>query len=168
MRLDVKSGVMVAMLVSVVVAGCGEATKSATQAGGTAGTTSVTKARAEGMYLASVAPVNTAGEAFQTVAKSWTSSTTASRAAAAVAPLATALTGFRTKLVALADAYPPAASDLRALMNADAQLIRDLASTKAPGAFSASSLTQRITDDNSKASKAADAVRSELGLPPPQ
>jgi hypothetical protein len=127
----------------------------------------MTKEQAAREYLAAINPSNEAVRTLQGKAKGWTESTPASQAAADAKPVVDALTAARTKLLALAAAYPPAATDLKAEVNAYAPLQGDLESLATVNTLNSSSWSQQFNKDRSASSAAAAIVRSDLGLPPP-
>jgi len=127
----------------------------------------MTKEQAAHTYLAAVATPNEVLRTFLAKANGWTDSTPPTQAAADAKPLIDAITTLRTKLQALATAFPPAATDPKAVITAQALLPGDLASLEAVNALNASSFAQTVTRD-ARALRAATAiVRSDLGLPPP-
>jgi hypothetical protein len=127
----------------------------------------MTKRQAAHTYLAAVATPNEVLRTFLAKANSWTDSTSSTQAAADARPLIDAITTLRTKLQALAAAFPEAATDLKAVVAAQAVLQGDLASLAAVNALNASSFAQTVTRD-ARALRAATAIlRSHLGLPPP-
>jgi hypothetical protein len=168
----------VGIALAVAIAGCGSAaTKTATRsnppsqtsAATTTATASapqaMTKAQAGQTYLADVAPANASIKAFATKARAWTDSTSSSQAAAQAQPVIQAMTGLRTKILALANAYPAAADDLKAFVTAFAPLQGDLISLQSVNALSGSSWAQQYASDASKTVAASAIVRSDLGLP---
>jgi hypothetical protein len=127
----------------------------------------MTKGQAAHTYLAAVARPNEVLRTFLAEANGWTDSTRSTQAAADARPLIDVMTTLRAKLLALATAYPAAATDLKAAINRQATLQADLASLEAVATLDASSFAQRVTRD-ARALRAATAiVRSDLGLPPP-
>jgi hypothetical protein len=127
----------------------------------------MTTERAAHTYLAAVATPNEVLRTFLATANRWTDSTPSTQAAADAKPLIEAITTLRTKLQALAAAFPAAATDLKAVVTAQALLQGDLASLAAVNALNASSFAQTVSRD-ARALRAATAiVRSHLGLPPP-
>ncbi len=124
----------------------------------------MSKAHAARLYPAAVKPVNAAELAWNAAARSGATPVAAAPSADA---LAQALVTSDSRLLRLALAYPPAASDLRALVNADARAEGDLRSVIAQNAATLPGWTQQMGQDNAKSATAADAVRADLGLPPP-
>ena len=127
----------------------------------------MTKEQAAHTYLAAVATPNEVLRRFLANANGWTDSTPSTRAAADAKPLIDAITTLRTKLQALAAAFPAAATDLKAVVIAQALLQGDLGSLAAVEALNASSLAQTVTRDVRALRAATAIVRSHLGLPPP-
>jgi hypothetical protein len=128
----------------------------------------MTKEQAAKAYLTAIGPANDVLHTFKAKASGWTDSTPPSQAAADAKPTIDAITTMRTKLLALAVAYPAAAADLKAQVNATAALQGDLASLATLDMTNASSWVQQFTKDASATSAASAIVRSDLGLPPPQ
>jgi hypothetical protein len=128
----------------------------------------MTKEQAAKAYLAAIAPANDALKTLRGKASGWTDSTPSSQAAADAKPSIEAITMMRTKLLALAVAYPAAATDIKAQVNATAALQGDLASLETLNTLDASSWVQQFAKDASATSAASAIVRSDLGLPPPQ
>jgi hypothetical protein len=127
----------------------------------------MTKEQAAHAYLAAVATPNGVLRTFLAKANGWTDSTPSTQAAADAKPLIDAITTLRTKLQALAATFPAAATDLQAVVTAQAVLQGDLTSLAAVNALNASSFAQTVARD-ARALRAATAiVRSRLGLPPP-
>jgi hypothetical protein len=127
----------------------------------------MTKRQAAHTYLAAVATPNEVLRTFLAKANSWTDSTSSTQAAADARPLIDAITTLRTKLQALAAAFPAAATDLKAVVTAQALLQGDLTSLEAVNALNASSFAQTVTRDARALRAATTIVRSHLGLPPP-
>jgi hypothetical protein len=166
----------IATALAVAVAGCGGSTKTvtapapATQAPAATATPSatasaMTKEQAAHAYLTAVAPADAIGKAFFAKAKAWPDSTSGSQAASDAKPYVQAITDLRTKLLDLAKAYPAAATDLKAMVNANAPVQGDLAGLANVDGLSESSWGQQFATDASKMSSAIDIVRSDLGLP---
>jgi hypothetical protein len=127
----------------------------------------MTKEQAAKAYLAAIAPATDALRGLQAKANAWTDSTPSSQAAADAKPTVDALTTLRSKLLALAAAYPAAAADLKAAVNAQAIVQADLANLGTVNTFNASSWVQQFVKDASATTAASAIVRSDLGLPPP-
>jgi hypothetical protein len=127
----------------------------------------MTKEQAAHNYLAAVATPNDVLRRFLATANRWTDSTPSTQAAADAKPLAEVITTLRMKLEALAAAFPAAATDLQAVVTAQALLQGDLASLAAVNALNASSFAQTVTKDARALRAATSIVRSHLGLPPP-
>jgi hypothetical protein len=162
-----QSGAAAIVVATLAIVGCGGSSSSSTSASGTAASGTMTKEQAAHTYLAAVAKPNEVLRTFLAKANGWTDSTPSTQAAADAKPLIDAITTLRTKLQALAAAYPAAANDLKAVVAAQAVLQGDLASLAAVNALNASSFAQTVTRD-ARALRAATAmVRSHLGLPPP-
>ena len=155
------------VVATLAIAGCGGSSSSSTSASGTATTGTMTTERAAHTYLAAVATPNEVLRTFLATANRWTDSTPSTQAAADAKPLIEAITTLRTKLQALAAAFPTAATDLKAVVTAQALLQGDLASLAAVNALNASSFAQTITRDARALRAATVIVRSHLGLPPP-
>ena len=157
---------------AIALVGCGGTTKTvtqtapATQTTQTAPTTAMTRAQAGQAYVSAVAAVNAAGNAFNAKTQSYTDSTTGDQVTADAQPFIHALTALNAKLLSIANAYPPAAADLKALVTAYNPVIGDLQSASATNAFNASSWAQQLVADLSKTKAAVAIVRSDLGLPP--
>jgi len=98
-------------------------------------------------------------------AATWTGSTGDAAAERDAQPFVQALTNLRTGLLALANSYPPVATDIKALVTAYAPAIGDLKSLGSLSAFDASSWVQQFESDASKTDAAIAIVRSDLGLP---
>ena len=161
------SGAAALVVATLAIAGCGGSSSSSMSASGTAGAGTMTKEQAAHTYLAAVATPNEVLRTFLAKANGWTGSTPSTQAAADAKPLIHAITTLRTKLQALAAAFPAAATDLKAVVTAQALLQGDLGSLAAVEALNASSFAQTVTRD-ARALRAATAiVRSDLGLPPP-
>ena len=117
-------------------------------------------------YVASVAPANAALHAFGLwMARS--PDTTESQAAAAARPTVLALGALRSKLLALARAYPPASADVRALLAAYGPLQGDLKDLGAVSQSTVSAWLTQFAHDLDQTRAAAMALRSVLGLPAP-
>jgi hypothetical protein len=170
-----------AMVVATLAsAGCGGGSASSTPASGTATTGTMTKEQAAHTYLAAVATPNEVLRTLLAKANGWTDSLRMGwfrwcsrnrrhppRRLPDAKPLIDAITTLRTKLQALAEAFPAAATDLKAVVTAQALLQGDLTSLEAVNALTASSFAQTVTRD-ARALRAATAIlRSHLGLPPP-
>ena len=136
---------------------------STTQASST--TAATTKAQAGSSYLAAVGPSNSAMDSFSTEAQAWTDSTTDSQAEDQAQPLIAAIRTLEPKLLAIATDYAPAATDLKAEVNAAAAVQGDLASLSNVNFLNASSWTQQFASDAAKLGAASNIVRSDLGLP---
>jgi hypothetical protein len=155
------------MVATLAIAGCGGSGSSSTSASGTATAGTMTKEQAAHTYLAAVVTPNVVLRTFLAKANGWTNSTPSTQTAADAKPLINAITTLRPKLQALAAAFPEAATDLKAVVAAQAVLQGDLASLAAVNALNASSFAQTVARD-ARALRAATAiVRSRLGLPPP-
>jgi hypothetical protein len=173
---------VLAVAVALGLTACGE-TQTVTQAAAGAttasmpttsasrsATTSATMTRAEAgrAYLAAVAPANTELVAFKAKASSWNHSTPPRHAANDAGPLISAITALRTKLLALANAYPPAADDLSNLVTANAGLQRDLAKLESLNKLNAGVWILQFAADADASHAAVVSVRFDLGLPEPQ
>jgi hypothetical protein len=155
------------VVATLAIAGCGGSSSSSTSASRTTTTGTITKEQAAHTYLAAVATPNEVLRTFLARANRWTDSTPPTQTAADAKPLIDTITALRTKLQELAAAFPAAATDLKAVITAQALLRGDLASLEAVNALNASSFAQTVTRD-ARALRAATAiVRSHLGLPPP-
>jgi hypothetical protein len=160
-------GAAAIVVATLAIAGCGGGSSRSTSASGTATAGTMTKEQAAHTYLAAVATPNAVLRTFLAKANGWTDATPSTQTAADAKPLIDAITTLRRKLQALAAAYPPAATDLKAVVAAQAVLQGDLASLESVNALDASSFAQTVTRD-ARALRAATAiVRSHLGLPPP-
>jgi hypothetical protein len=155
------------MVATLAIAGCGGSSSSSTSAFGAATAGTMTREQAAHTYLAAVATPNEVLRAFLAKANGWTDSTPSTQTAADAKPLIDAITTLRTKLQALAAAFPAAATDLKAVVTAQALLQGDLASLAAVNALNASSFAQTVTRDAGALRAATAIVRSDLGLPPP-
>jgi len=133
-----RSGAAALVVARLAIAGCGGSSSSSTSASGTAATDTMTKEQAAHTYLAAVATPNEVLRTFLAKANGWTDSTPPTQAAADAKPLIDAITTLRTKLQALATAFPPAATDPKAVITAQALLPGDLASLEAVNALNAS------------------------------
>src|SRR6516164_6970685 len=142
-----QSGAAAIVVATLAIAGCGGGGSSSTVASVTATNGTMTKERAAHTYLAAVATPNQVLRTFLGKAKGWTDSTPSTQAAADAKPLIDAIATLRTKLQALAAAFPAAATDLKAVVTAQALLRGDLASLAAVNALNASSLAQTVTRD---------------------
>jgi hypothetical protein len=155
------------VVATLAIVGCGGSSSSSTSTSVTATTGTMTKEQAAHTYLAAVATPNEVLRTFLAKANGWTDSTPSTQTAADAKPLIEAITTLRTKLLALAAAFPAAATDLKAVVTAQALLQGDLASLAAVNALNPSSFAQTVVRD-ARALRAATAiVRSDLGLPPP-
>jgi hypothetical protein len=126
------------------------------------------RAEAGRAYLAAVAPANTVLVAFKANASSWKQSTTSRQAVDDARPLIAAITALRTRLLALADAYPPAADDLNNLVAANTGLQRDLAKLESLSNLKASVWILQFAADAGASHAAVVRVRRDLGLPEPR
>ena len=167
-----------AIALSLAIVGCGGSSNTATHtararvvlqtttvASRTTPAVTMTKRRAGQAYLAAVAPTNAAGAALAGKMQAYTDSTPGSQISAQARPFERRLTELNGKLLGIATAYPPAATDLKALVTAYHPVIRDLRSATAQNSVNASSWLQRLASDLSKTQAAAAMVRSDLGLP---
>lgn len=164
----------VVVLVAVSIAACGSsssATKTIVEKGASTSATHVhtsstdaamTKAQAAKTYLADVKAANAADTTFGARAGN---STSAKQLGKLGAPLAQVFQATDSKLLALAQAYPPASADLKAQVNADAAVIADLQTLGTINALNESSAVQQFTTDGDKLDASSDIVRSDLGLP---
>jgi hypothetical protein len=162
-----RSGAAALVVATLAIAGCGGSSSSSTSASGTATTGTMTKEQAAHTYLAAVAAPNEVLRTFLAKANRWTGLTPSTEAAADAKPLIDAITTLRTKLQVLAAAFPAAATDLKAVVTAQALLQGDLSSLEAVNALNASSFAQTITRDARALRAATVIVRLHLGLPPP-
>ncbi len=128
----------------------------------------MTQAQAGQAYQAAVDPVNAAGNALGAKMQSYTDSTTADQVTTDAQPFIQAMTALNGELASLANAYPPAAADLKALVTAYNPVSGDLQSASATTVFNASSWVQQLATDLSKTKAAVAIVRSDLGLSPAQ
>lgn len=167
-----------ASALSLALVGCGGSPKKPTQTAlgsNISPTTTVasratpavtmTKQQAGQAYLAAVAPANAAGAALAGKMRAYTDSTPGSQISAQARPFERRLTELNGKLLGLATAYPPSATDLKALVTAYNPVIRDLRSATAQNSVNASSWLERLASDLTKTQTAATTVRSDLGLP---
>lgn len=171
------AAIVVAML---AVGGCGGSSSSssapttttpaatATSTSNTATTAATAKEQAAKTYVAAIGPANNALHTFVAKARGWTSSTPASQAAADARPTIEAAMILQTKLLALAAAYPAAATHLKAQVHAIAAMQGDLAGLATIDMRKVSSWEQRFIKHASATTAASAIVRSDLGLPPPQ
>jgi len=165
-------GPVLAIVAVFVLAGCGGSTKTITQiapaqtSSQTSSAATMTKQQAGQAYLAAVAPANAAGDALTAKMQAYSDSTTGDQVSADAQPFEQQLTTLNAKLLALANSYPPAASDLKALVSAYNPVVGDLQSASAQNAFSAASWVQQLASDLSKTKAAVAIVRADLGLPP--
>lgn len=156
--------VVIGMAVSVV--GCGAQTKTVTQNAPatqtqasttqTRTTAAMTKAQAAKVFLADVAPTQVAAHKLN---RELTASTTDAQLQRFGKPYIQAMQAANAKLLDLAQEYPAAATDLKALVNADTGEISDL---QAPSSINAHQLVSDINATHS----ASEIVRSDLGLAP--
>jgi hypothetical protein len=181
MKLKKIGAVAAVGIATTALAACGSATKTVTQttaapsasattptAQGTTATSATpttTKGQAGKEYLAAIGPVNAVGAKFIQGANNWTDSTTDTQAEKAAQPLMQSLTNLRGQLLSLANSYPPASTDIKALVTAYAPVIGDLASLGSQTGFSAGDWGQQFASDLSKSHAASAIVRSDLGLP---
>jgi hypothetical protein len=167
-----------AIAFSLALVGCGASPKKAAQtaparnisqtttvASRTTPAVTMTRQQAARAYLAAVAPANAAGAALAGRMRAYTDSTPGSQISAEGRPVQRRLTELNGKLLRLATAYPPAATDLKALVSAYNPVIRDLRSATAQNSVNASSWLRRLATDLTKSQTAAATVRSDLGLP---
>jgi hypothetical protein len=147
-------------------AGAAPTRSSSTPASQPTGSSSrTTKAQAAKTYLADVAPANAAIDKMESQFKAATSSTTAGQLAAEAQPVETDLAHVDGELSSLATAYPAAASDLKALISADAVVIEDLAGIRSLTNDDAKGAFDQLNQDLGKLSGAVAVVRGDLGLP---
>jgi hypothetical protein len=123
----------------------------------------MTRREAARLYLAAVAPLDKTTAAYDAVVRSGPSPAAAAPAADRVA---SALAHSDVLLLKLAQVYPHAATDLRALVGDDARSEGDLRSLVAQTAATLPAWTQQFATDNARAATAAEAVRTDLGLSP--
>ncbi len=147
------------------------ASKALTTTPATAGSTSttsttLTKAQAAQRYLAIATPVNNAAATLQTQANGWTNSTTNVEMAADAHPVIQAITEAIPSLLKLAQDYPPAANDLKALVLAVSAVSGDLNGLADLNELNLSTWESQFKHDESIESAATATVRSDLGLPP--
>jgi len=160
---------------SAAAAGCGSsstATSRATAAHAsntstTASTASTapstfTRAQAALAYLRAVQPAKAAGDAFDNQINN---NTTASEAAPLAKPVITAFGQTNIHLLTVAQHYPEAAVDIKALIDADSGVIADLAGLSSVTLLDQSSWVQSFLQDGEKTKAASSIVRSDLGLP---
>jgi hypothetical protein len=126
----------------------------------------MTQQQAGQAYLAAVAPTDAAGAALAAKMRAYTDSTPGSQISAEARPFEQRLTDLNGKLLSIATAYPPASSDLKALVTAYHPVIHDLRSATAQNSVNALSWLQRLASDLTKTQTAAAMVRSDLALPP--
>lgn len=124
----------------------------------------MTKQQAGQAYLTAAAPANAAGVALAGKMRAYTDSTPGSQISADARPVERRLTELNGKLLAIAAAYPPAATDLKALVTAYSAVVRDLRSATAQSSINATSWLRRLAADLTKTQTAAAIVRSDLGL----
>lgn len=166
------AALVAASAIAVAVAGCGSTTVETQtvqtpaahhhprQAAG-----GMTKAQADHVYLADVAPYNTAVLSMFKEFQHDDASTTTSIAAGQVKPAIAAIQTTDGRLDDLADQYRPAAADIRAMVNSDAGLLGDLVSINTVDGFNVDTWGQQVLRDVSQGHAAANMVRSDLGLP---
>jgi hypothetical protein len=164
----------VAILGAVAIAACGSTsttTKTKTVAAAPLSSSTsisstsrgVSKAQAAKAYLADVAPANSAGDAFK---KSINNNSTGPQIAQAARPLISAYNAANNKLDQLAQLYPPAGTDLKALVNSDSHVVADLSDASTVTSTNSGSWIQQLTTDLTSTKSDANIVRSDLGLPP--
>jgi hypothetical protein len=128
-------------------------------------TTTTSLKTAQSAYLADVAPVNSAINAFGQVANGWTSTTTDTQAESDAQPLLKTLNTLTTNLTDYQ--WPQVAkSDIRALVTVVANFEGDLQSLSTLNILDASSWIQQATKDDNVIGTDANFVRHDLGLPP--
>jgi hypothetical protein len=162
-----RSGAAAIVVATLAIAGCGGSSTSSTSPSVTATIGTITKEQAAHTYLVAVATPNEVLRTFLAKANGWTGSTPPAQAAVDAKPLIDAITTLRTKLTALAAAYPAAATDLKAVVTAQAVLQGDLTSLEAVNALNATSFAQTVIRDARALRAATSILRSDLGLPPP-
>lgn len=145
------------LAVAICVAACGG---SSTPAAAPASSSSPT-ADVGALYLAAVAPANAAGDVFR--AKINDQSTQAEVVAAA-APLADAYVAMDERLARI-PFTGQAATDVRALVTADGQLIGDLRAIGQQTAFSLAAFQAQFGRDVAAVGSAVTLIRADLGLP---
>jgi hypothetical protein len=122
----------------------------------------MSRAQASRAYLAAIAPANAALDAFKTKVKAMSASDT--DWASAVQPSATAAAAAynaaNVKLAHLAQSYPAAAADLKALITADGPMTGDLSNV-----VDSEDWVGALARDARTSSGAAQIVRADLGLP---
>jgi hypothetical protein len=168
---------LAALAAATAIAGCGSsapatvtqsaaAPATATQTAAAAPAAQATsKAQAAKEYLAAIAPFKAADKTADAQLKAEPDSAPAATFAKITAPVAQALTNTHSSLLAIARAYPPAASDIKGLVTASAPLIADMDNLGTQTGFSATSWEQQTISDGTAMTAAAAIVRSDLGLP---
>jgi len=138
---------------------------SATPHTGGTGATSESKQTAAAQYLAAVNPVNAACNAFGAKANQWNNQTTNTQAETDAQPCIRAMGALRSKLIALESAYPPASTDIKALLAAYSPLQGVLLSLSGLDLSSAATWLQQFARDGTATKTASSQVRADLGLP---
>jgi len=115
-------------------------------------------------YLFITGPANDALSKFRTKASGWGDSTTGTQAAKDAAPAVAALRRADSQLLRL-DWGPSMNPEVRTLVTAHGAVIRDLGSLRALKSLAPGPWLNRLVDDSSKASAAAQVLRKDLGLP---
>ncbi len=165
------------LTIPAALAGCGSSSSTktvtqtaaspatATQSAATPSTSTISKAQAAHDYLAAIAPFKATDTTVVAEINAQPDSAGAATFAKIATPLAQALTNVRPGLLAIGNAYPPAASDIKGLVTASAPVIGDVDNIGTLTAFNASSWEQQLASDASAMTAAAVIVRSDLGLP---
>ena len=162
---------VVAFASALALGGCGGASSStssptATSTSSSAAPSSMSKAQAAATYLSIATGVQGPTNQLKAAINTWNDSTTGDEIAAQAKPYTDALTAATYKLASLANSYPPAATDLKALIQAYAPQIADLEGAGAVTAGTASTWAQQLVTDVNKTHAAVETVRADLGLPP--
>jgi hypothetical protein len=125
----------------------------------------MTRSDAGRAYLAAVAPANMILVAFKAKVPSWNHSTTSRQAATDAGRLIAAINALRTKLLVLANAFPPAADDLNNLVTANTGLQGDLVRLTSLNRSNVGAWMLQFAADAGASHAAVTSARSDLGLP---
>jgi hypothetical protein len=135
--------------------GAGTSVRNITAASSTTASTAMTKAQAAKLYLTDVAQANAALKKLESEV---TRSTPEAQGQTDAKPVVTAYQTADEKLLDLAQQYPPAATDIKAMVTDDSAVVADYQDIAAP-------TNQQADQDIAKDQAAVNIVRSDLGLP---
>jgi len=165
---------LLALLATGVLAGCGDSKHAETSApvttAASSGTTQMTKTAPvphtfARTYLRIVRPANVAHARLVEKSRSYGSNTTKAEVVADLVPVIAAYEAADRALLRVH--WPPSvAGDVKALVAADRVLLRDLRAANQQTAQSSGAWTARVARDGEKSNAASDSVRAALGLPP--